>query len=92
MWVQPSELGEEQRWGPHRGQIRKSLEGQCEDLGLEGGEEPLEDSARRRDINGLEIFQHVSGCAVNTDYSGARAEGGGHGNHGGVAGLWMCVF
>lgn len=54
----------------------KGLVGQCDDLGPEGGEEPLE-SAQKRDTDGLGILQHVSGCSVDIDPGRARAEGGG---------------
>lgn len=67
------------------------LVGQCEYLGFEGGKEPLEDSAQRKDINGFGIFQHVSGCGVDTGRGGVRA-GGGRGNQGEGLGLWMHVF
>lgn len=44
--------------------------GQCEDLGLEGGEEPLEDSAERKDINRCRILQTPSGSSMEKDHSG----------------------
>lgn len=57
---EPMWLGEQQKWGTCGDQITKGLVCQCEGLGLEGGEKPLEDSAWR-DINELRILQNFAG-------------------------------